>query len=78
MTGRWDAALFCELQSRIVVSLDSTSLLGLERICAEEKVPMVCLGHVGGDTFVVPDQFNLGVDEISNAWNGGLIRYMRS
>ena len=45
VSGRWDAALFGEHQSRIVVSLESDRAPDLERICRAKGVPWTVLGH---------------------------------
>ena len=49
ITDRWDAALFGEAQSRIVVTLDPNHLPDLADICATEQVPYLNLGTVSGD-----------------------------
>ena len=74
VSGRWDAALFGEAQSRIVVSLDPDGLSALEHICTSEQVPTTQLGHVGEDSFIIPDNIDVSVDEMADAWNGGLQR----
>jgi phosphoribosylformylglycinamidine synthase len=73
-SGRWDAALFGEQQSRIVVSLPPGRLPALEATCREEGVPWVLLGHVGGDSLSLPGLLEAGVPEMAGAWDGGLER----
>ncbi len=51
--GRWDAALFGERQSRIVVSLPPDRESHLRRICAEEGAPWLALGRTGGDALTL-------------------------
>ena len=46
---RWDAALFGEGQSRIVVSLESDRLNDLRRVCDTSDVPWTSIGTVSGD-----------------------------
>ena len=70
--GRWDAALFGEQQSRIVVSASPDAQADLERICAEEGAPMAVLGRVGGDSLTIPDHMDVPVESIASAWRGGL------
>ena len=50
---RWDAALFGERQSRIIVSLPPNREPELRRICAEEGAPWVSLGRTGGDALAL-------------------------
>ena len=70
--GRWDAALFGEAQSRIVVSLDSEALAGLEALASEEGVPWARLGEVGGDSLSLPSLLDVAVGDLRSAWEGGL------
>ena len=48
---RWDAAMFAEGQSRIVVTLPLERRLDLEAMAAELGVPLFRLGTTGGDRF---------------------------
>ena len=73
-SGRWDAALFGEDQSRIVVSLSAEKQADLERICAEEGAEWCVLGQVGGESLSVGGQLDVDVKEIAAAWSGGLAR----
>ncbi len=77
-TGRWDAALFGEAQSRIVVSLGEDHLEVLESICATEHVPMTRLGHVCGDALIISGHLSVSVAEMADPWNGGLSRALGS
>jgi phosphoribosylformylglycinamidine synthase len=72
VSGRWDALLFGEEQSRIVVSLRPDRLLALERICRKEGAPLTVLGSVGGDSLSVPGLLDLRVDEMAEVWKGAL------
>jgi phosphoribosylformylglycinamidine synthase len=72
VSGRWDALLFGEEQSRIVVSANSDRLGALERICRGEGAPWTVLGNVGGDSLRVPGLLDLPVDQMAKAWKGGL------
>ncbi len=69
---RWDAALFGERQSRIVVSLDEAARPGLERLAAEHQVPVSILGATEGDKFQLGQAIDLPVSEIAHAWRHGL------
>ncbi len=70
--GRWDAALFGEAQSRIVVSLAPDALPALETLASEEGVPWTQLGSVGGEALSVPGLLNAPLDDLEAAWRGGL------
>ena len=74
MPHRWDAALFGERQSRIVVSLPPERERELRRICAEEGAPWVALGVTGGDALTLPDGASVAVADAADAWEGGLER----
>ena len=71
-TGRWDVALFGESQSRIVVSLSPDRLPDLERMATEEGVSFVAMGRVDGHRFLIPNLLDLSLDELKEAWHGGL------
>ena len=69
---RWDAALFGERQSRIVVSLDQDKWSELAALAMEIDVPLLRLGVTGGTRFRLGAQLDVAMDEIAAAWNGGL------
>ena len=73
-SGRWDAALFGEQQSRIIVSLSADRQGDLERICREQGAPFTVLGRVGGDFVAIPGILDVPVAEMSDAWRGTLRR----
>ena len=69
---RWDAAIFGEGQSRIVVTLPPEGWQGLETMAAALEVPILRLGTTGGDRFSWGPLLDLPVGEISDAWRHGL------
>ena len=69
---RWDAALFGERQSRIVVSLDQEKWSELATLAAGIGVPLMRLGATGGTRFCLGAQLDAPLDEIAGAWRGGL------
>ena len=73
-SGRWDAAFFGETESRIGVSLPEDRLTQLEGICSDEGVPSVVLGRVGGRRLTLGGNVDLDLDEVEDAWSGGLER----
>ena len=72
--GRWDAGLFGETPSRIVISLAEGHLSQVERLCQEEGVPHVILGTVAGDRFAIPGLVDLPLASLDDAWSHGLER----
>ena len=74
LAGRWDAALFGEQQSRIVVSIASERLTEFESICRDEDVPWVVLGQTGGSSVKINDIVDLSVSELEDVWRNSLER----
>ena len=72
--GRWDAALFGEEQSRIVVSLAPDRLAAVEKLCRDENVPYVLLGRVGGQRFSIAGHLDVPLASLDDAWRHGLER----
>ena len=74
ITGRWDAALFGEGQSRIVVSVAPSDADAMEEICREEGVPWVTLGATGGSSMTISGLVDTSVESLADAWGNGLER----
>ena len=74
VSGRWDAALFGEDQSRIVVSLSSALMERLAEICAAEGVQWVRLGTTGGDSLAIGDLIDVSIEELEDAWGNAIER----
>ena len=72
--GRWDAALFGEAQSRIVVSLDGDKLPMLKSICSDEGVDWCKIGLVVGDLIQWGKHLNISLTLVEDAWRGGIDR----
>ena len=72
ISGRWDAVLFGEGQSRIVVSFPPEKLTNLEAIAAQEGVPWVRLGVAGGERFTLAGLVDLSLEEMGHALRHGL------
>lgn len=71
-SGRWDAALFGETESRIVVSLPESRLERLRRLCDEEDVPWVIIGAVGGKRIALSRGVEVDLWEAERAWSSGV------
>ena len=74
VSGRWDAALFGEEQSRILVSLHPEKMAQLQAISEEEGVKWTALGTVTGDSLSIPGLMEVAVSPMADAWRGGLER----
>lgn len=71
-SGRWDAALFGETESRIIVSLPEHHLTHLQRLCSNEGVPSVPLGTVGGTQLALGNDLKLDLEMIKDSWSNAL------
>ena len=71
---RWDAALFGERQSRIVVSLPPEQAPQLRQLAAALAVPLMELGQTGGDCFRLGRYLDLPLADAAAPWQQGLER----
>ena len=69
--GRWDACLFGETQSRILVTVDRAKVGELLDMASQCHVPVCVLGTVGGDRLRMGGEVDVGVKEAALAWNSG-------
>ena len=69
---RWDAALFGEAASRIVVAMEPERVPGVMEAAAAAQVPAMTLGQTGGRQLRLGDLMDLPVEELAGAWYGGL------
>jgi phosphoribosylformylglycinamidine (FGAM) synthase-like enzyme len=65
-------ALFSESVARAVVSVPAAAVDDLLARAASYGVPATVLGRTGGDSLVVADAFEVGVDELRTAHEGTL------
>ena len=70
--GRWDAALFGEAQSRVVVSVSPQGLAALQALAKEMEVPTIVLGQTGGKRFQADDMIDVSLAELDHAWRNGI------
>ena len=75
--GRWDAVLFGERQSRIVVSVAPGDVEGVRKMAEESGVMVTGLGVVGGDRLTIGNYIDLPLKEIERVWKNGLSDAMR-
>ena len=70
--ARWDAALFGETQSRIVVSLPAERIRALADICAAEGVQWRQIGVVTPSRFAIDGVIDLPMSALESSWRNGL------
>ena len=71
LSERWDACLFGETQSRIVVTVDPANLDEFLDLAERHHAPTCVLGTVGGDRLRFGDEVDVGLQEAAQAWNTG-------
>ena len=74
---RWDAALFGEAPSRIVVTCAPANLDTVTRRARETGVDVTRLGTVGGNRFAIAGFMDLPLSELADAHENGLERALR-
>ena len=75
--GRWDAALFGEGQSRIVVSLEPDRLDDLRAVCDSEGTPWTLIGTVSEDSVEFCDLLTVSLADLADAYRSGLPAALR-
>jgi phosphoribosylformylglycinamidine synthase len=71
-TGRFDAALFGEAQSRIIISCAADATGGLESLARQAGVPLTRLGRVVGHRLTLGRLLDVPVEELAAAFHEGL------
>ncbi len=71
-TGRWDAALFGEAQSRIVVSVSPNLLPNLRAVCRAQNVPFAEIGRATGDRLRLKGLVDLPLTRVADTWQNAL------
>jgi len=71
-TGRLDAAMFGEAQSRIIISVNAKKASRLQKIAAKRKIPITKLGTAGGSRLTIKGYTDISIDDMEQAWRGGL------
>jgi len=70
--GRLDAALFGEVQSRIVISVEPDKVRQLETLTRGERIPATRLGTVDGRRFIIPGYIDLPLEDMEAVWRQSL------
>ena len=72
VSGRLDAALFGEEQSRFIVSCRPPDAAALRAIAAEHGASLTRLGNTGGDRVRLAGVIDIAVEELIAVYDGGL------
>ena len=72
ISGRWDAALFGEGQSRIIVTVNPASVADLANTCDTNNVPWTKLGIVSGANLTFGNLLSVPVSQLSEIHAEGL------
>src|SRR6266436_239344 len=70
---RLDAAFFGETPGRFIVSAPSRAMPELQTLARRHHVEISLLGMAGGETVEFEGQFRLSLEEMRQAWEGGLL-----
>ena len=71
---RWDAAMFGESQSRILLSVLSENVGAVEALANASNVPMKVIGTVGGDSLTFGDSLSIPLVDADDSWKNGFMR----
>ena len=63
--NRWDAALFGETQSKIIVSISPDDINELTILANQNSVPIKSVGKVGGDSVIFSDLISITLEEVA-------------
>ena len=74
---RWDAALFGEGQSRIIVTVNPSDIARLADICAANDVPWIKFGIVSGANITFGDTLSLPISQLAEIYAEGLASELR-
>ena len=70
--NRWDAALFGETQSKIIVSISPDDINELTILANQNSVPIKSVGKVGGDSVIFSDLISITLEEVAKKWDTSL------
>ena len=72
LPARWDAALFGETNSCILVTVSPERVSDLADMARKADVPVLAVGQTGGARFRLGSLMDLPVSALADAWYGGL------
>jgi phosphoribosylformylglycinamidine synthase len=72
LPARWDAALFGETNSRILVTVSPERVSDLADMARRADVPVLAVGQTGGAQLRFGSLVDLPVSALADAWYGGL------
>jgi len=70
--NRWDAALFGETQSKIIVSISPNDINELTILANQNSVPIKSVGKVGGDSVIFSNLISITLEEVTKKWDTSL------
>ncbi len=76
--GRWDTALFGEIQSRIVLSVSPDQIESFQELAMSMGTPYVVLGIVGGGNLVINSLLHADIGELAGVWNNSIASRINS
>jgi phosphoribosylformylglycinamidine synthase len=65
---RRDALYFGETQSRVILSIDPTRKITLDKLARERNVPLAAIGFVAGDSLIVNEDIRIPVTELAGLY----------
>jgi phosphoribosylformylglycinamidine synthase subunit PurL len=71
---RWDAAMFGESQSRILLSVSSDNVSAVEALADASNVPMKVIGKVVGDSLTFGGSVSVPLADADDSWKNGFTR----
>lgn len=72
--ARWDAALFGESQSRVVLSAPAPNVARIQDIARRAGAPCAVIGHTGGQRLNFGRVVDVPVARVDDAWRRGFAR----
>lgn len=75
---RKDFDLFSETQSRVIISSDRKYSDDILKICGNNKIAVKKIGITGGNSFIINEDINLGLEDINQSYYSKLEKIMES
>ncbi|MBA32159.1 MAG: phosphoribosylformylglycinamidine synthase II [Chloroflexi bacterium] len=77
IVNRWDAALFGETQSKIVISISTDNFNELVILANQNSVPYKSIGYVGGESIKFSNLLSISLEEVENEWGSSLEKLLK-